>query len=98
MKKSKYAILKYGNIPEMVSGYTFEYEGIKFGVRNREGLWDLTELSTGTLVWYGIDRKKDVIPMLQSNPELIQTIKTCLKKEYAEEQIKIIGTFYKTNS
>lgn len=76
MKKAIFAIYVRDNGQikiDDVNGYILDYGRFRFGIR-KFGQWSITELSTGMLIGLYADRKKDIIPLLDNNINLLDTL------------------------
>ena len=78
MKKGTFAIygIFNGEIKiESVNGYILDYGCFRFGIRKAGMQWSITDISTGMLTGLYADRKKDIIPLLETRTEFLDTLK-----------------------
>ena len=81
MKKGTFAIygIFNGEIKiESVNGYILDYGCFRFGIRKAGMQWSITDISTGMLIGLYADRKKDIIPLLETRTEFLDTLKRLL--------------------
>ena len=81
MKKGTFAIhcVRDGEVKiDVVNGYILDYGCFRFGIRKVGMQWSITDISTGMLTGLYADRKKDIIPLLETRPELLENLKRCL--------------------
>lgn len=62
-------------------GYIFDYGRFRFGCHKIGREWAVTEISTGMLIGLYTLRKKDIIPLLDENIELLDAIQRALENE-----------------
>ena len=104
MEKRKYSIALYNGHRREVEGYTFELNGIQFGVDKRKyaygshcvpsrGHWVATELTTGRTVGAGSSKtRKGAIKNLEERFEQMLRRETLEEAVYRiRESVKICG-------
>ena len=104
MKKSMFGIYvnDHDNIRvEAVNGYILDYGCFRFGIRKSgQYTWSITEMSTGMLTGLYVNRKKDIISVLDNNVNLLDTLQKLLNNP--DERIKAaqsaIREFYTVQS